>query len=145
MIEPKEGPENGERKIEQQTEQLEDATRALPPPPSRESRRRCRMPLRFRRRRHRRHRRPALLLRVEVVKLGAGIVCDTLNLESAPNRSAESFFRLDRERSDRSPVEMAGFAPEGARERRRLCLDLGVLGEKRWVRNGKSGRESALT
>ena len=142
MIEPKEGPENGERKIEQQTEQLEDATRALPPPPSRESRRRCRMPLRFRRRRHRR---PALLLRVEVVKLGAGIVCDTLNLESAPNRSAESFFRLDRERSDRSPVEMAGFAPEGARERRRLCLDLGVLGEKRWVRNGKSGRESALT
>ena len=59
------------------------------------------MPLPFRRRRRHRHlhrhrRDPALLLRVEVVKFGAGIVCDTLNLEPAPNQSVESFFRLDR-------------------------------------------------
>ena len=71
---------------------------------------------------------PALLLRAEATKSGAGIVWVS-SLEPVANRSAESFFRLDRgERSNGSPVEeTAELTSEGVKERRRLRLDLGVL------------------
>ena len=57
---------------------------------------------------------------------------DSLSFDPAPNRSAESFFRLDKgERSAGSPSEgTTEFASEGVRERRRLRLDLGVLETK---------------
>ena len=80
---------------------------------------------------------PALLLTAEVVKSGAGVIWDTLSLEPAPNRSAESFFRLDRgERSDGSLAEeIAELASEGVRERSRLRLVLGVLETEHQSRN----------